>query len=202
MPNNITLTELEHDLLTELFNVGVGNAASALSTMVNQEILLSVPEIKILPTRELAWKLGLENLICSVSQKMTGAFSAQSMLLFPEEDTPEIIRQLLGKNIPEDSIQELQKEAFSEIGNIVLNACIGSFSNAVNKEFNIDLPVFLSGNPNEIFQSEEIDTETALFMRINLTLKNSEITGYMAFLMGSDSLENLKAILDNFLKKL
>lgn len=204
MTNKTLINELEIDLLTELFNVGVGNAAASLSTMVKQEIKLSVPQIEFLTTKELANKLGIENSICSVSQKMSGAFSAQSMLLFPEENGTEIVRQLLGPDVPEDSILELQKEAFSEIGNIVLNACIGSFSNAMSQEFDVDLPVFELGRPSDIFKLSDKNTgnDTALFIRIDLTLSTSKITGYMAFLMGALSLEQLKAVLTEMLSNL
>lgn len=204
MANNIKISDLELDLLTELFNLGVGNAAASLSTMVKQEIKLSVPEIEFLSTKELIRKLGIENSICSVSQRMSGPFSAQSMLLFPEENGPQIVRQLLGEDIPEDSIIELQKEAFSEIGNIVLNACIGSFSNAINKEFSVGLPEFELGRPDDILKTIDTnsDNESALFIRIDLTLSNSKITGHIAFLMGTLSLENLKKLLEDILSNI
>ena len=204
MANKIEITELELDLLTELFNLGVGQAAASLSTMVKQEIKLSVPQIEFLATSELITKLGIKNSICSVSQKMDGPFSAQSMLIFPEENGSEIVRQLLGADIPDDSIVELQKEAFSEIGNIVLNACIGSFSNAINEEFSVDLPEFELGRPDDILRISDTsnDDESALFIRVELTLSTSKITGYMAFLMGTHSIENLKKELEKILSNI
>ncbi len=199
MPDTIKLSELEEDLLTELFNLGVGNAAASLSIMVKQEIKLSVPLIEFLTVKELANKLGNDNSICSVSLSVSGPFSAQSMLLFPEENSMEIVRKLLGEDLPEDTLIELQKEAFSEIGNIVLNACIGSLSSALNEEFTLDLPVFELAKPDKLLSVSKNKNETALFIRINLTLSASEITGYMAFLMGALSLEQLKNILSKML---
>ena len=202
MPKSIELTELELDILTEMFNLGVGKAAAALSTMVKQEIHLSVPQIEFLPIAELALKLGSDNTICSVSQSLSGPFSAQSMLLFPEENSLEIVRQLLGQDLPDETIAELQQEAFSEIGNIVLSACICSFSEALDEEFIINLPVFELSKPLDLLNVAENKNETALFIRINLTLSESEITGYMAFLMGTLSLEQLKDVLTKMLANL
>jgi chemotaxis protein CheC len=195
----IELSELEQDLLTEMFNLGVGKAAASLSTMVKQEIKLSVPHIEFLTVAELADKLGADSAICSVSQVMNGPFSAQSMLLFPEDNSMEIVRQLLGQDLPDDTIAELQQEAFSEIGNIVLNACIGSFSSALNAEFKVDLPVFELSKPVDLLNVSEHEHDTALFIRIDLTLSASEITGYLAFLMGSLSLKQLKEVLEKVL---
>jgi chemotaxis protein CheC len=202
MPSSIQLSELEEDLLTELFNLGVGNAAASLSEMVKQEITLSVPKIEFLSIEQLAYKLGGEKSICSVSQIVSGPFTAQSMLLFPEENSLEIVRQLLGNDLPDDTLLELQKEAFSEIGNIVLNACIGSFSNALKEEFEVDLPVFDLSKPDELLKLSNYEKDTALFIRIDLTLSSSQITGYMAFLMGSLSLKQLKETLEKMLANL
>ena len=202
MPNSLQLSELEEDLLTELFNLGVGNAAASLSEMVKQEIKLSVPYIEFLSLAQLANKLGGENSICSVSQIVSGPFTAQSMLLFPEENSIEIVRQLLGNNLPDDTLLELQKESFSEIGNIVLNACIGSFSTALKEEFAVDLPVFELAKPGELLKLSDQEQDTALFIRIDLTLSSSQITGYLAFLMGSISLEKLKEALEKMLANL
>jgi len=202
MANPVSLSELEEDLLTELFNLGVGNAAASLSTMVKQEIKLSVPEIEFLTITELANKLGGDKTLCSVSQIVSGPFNAQSMLLFPEENSIDIVRKLLGEELPEETVTELQNEAFSEIGNIVLNACIGSFSAALDEEFKLDLPVFELAKPSDLFNLSKNRNETALFIRINLTLSASEITGYMAFLMGTLSLEQLKDVLAKMLSRL
>ncbi len=202
MPEDLALAELEIDLLTEIFNLGVGNAAASLSIMVKQEINLSVPYIEFLTIRELTNKLGTDTNICSVSQHITGPFTAQSIMLFPEDNSLEIVRQLLGTDLPDDTAAELQQEAFSEIGNIVLNACIGSFSEALNAEFKIDLPKYQLSKPYNLIGISQNSNDTALFIRINLTLSSSEISGYMAFLMGELSLGQLKIIMSNMLKNI
>ena len=198
-----SLTELETDYLSEIFNIGVGNAASSLSQMVKQEIKLSVPELSFLSSTELIELLGSKNLLSSVSQKMDGPFSAQSMLLFPDADSLEIVRKLLGEHLSDEGIAELQNEAMSEIGNIVLNACIGSLSQSFDMTFQIDLPEFNRATPDDILKSKHLDRESLiLFIRIELTLSESKITGYLAFLLGFESFsilhDQIKAKLSQF----
>lgn len=197
MTNIPKLNELEIDYLSEVFNIGVGNAAASLSQMVNQPIKLSVPEFTFLSAEDLIVLLGKENLLCSVSQKMQGLFAAQSLLLFPENDSFEIVRQMLGDHLSDESIAELQNEAMSEIGNIVLNACIGSLSESLGTSFNIDLPEFERATPKNILKSKNLSSDDLiLFIRIELTLSESKISGYLAFLIGFESFsilnENLK----------
>ena len=198
------LNDLENDFLSEIFNIGVGNAAASLSLMVNQPIKLSVPELTFLSSEDLIELLGRQDLLCSVSQKMSGPFTAQSLLLFPEYDSLEIVRKMLGEHLSDESIAELQNEAMSEIGNIVLNACIGSLSQTLGENFKIDLPEFERSTPGVILESKNLDTrELILFIRIELTLSESKISGYLAFLLGFESFsvlhENIKTQIGNLL---
>lgn len=203
MDNTPQLDELEIDLLNEIFNLGVGNAASSLSQMVKQEIKLSVPELSFLSIGQLANTLGKDSLLSSVSQKVEGPFSAQSIVIFPDSDSLEIVRRLLGENISDEGLAELQNEAMSEIGNIVLNACMGSLSQSFGSAFNIDLPEFERSTPVDLIQRRQLDNESLiLFIRIELTLSESKITGYLAFLMGVESFSKLHAILKKTLSGL
>lgn len=202
MANTPELSELEQDLLGELFNIGVGNAAASLSQMVQQEVKLSVPEVEFVTVSELANHLGKNQSICSVAQYMDGPFKARSMLLFPEESSIEVVRKMLGSHLTDEAVADLQQEALSEIGNIVLNACIGSFAQAINAEFKVDLPQFELSKPSELLNVSGNSNDIILFIRIDLTLSESEITGYLAFLLGSLSLEQLHKILQTMLGKM
>ncbi|MCW9046674.1 MAG: hypothetical protein OQK46_01240 [Gammaproteobacteria bacterium] len=201
MTKAIELTGPELDMLTEIFNLGVTNAASSLSTMLKQKTTFSVSHIEFTSVAEFANELGSENTICSVSEMLSGSFSAQSMLLFSEKNSLEIVRHLIGQSLPEETVEELQQEAFSEIGNIILNACIGSFAESLNSEFEIGFAIFELSNPLDLLNVSENTNYTALFMRINLLLSSDEITGYMAFLMGPKSLQQLKEVISQLLAK-
>lgn len=86
----VRLTELEHDALVELFNIGVGQAASAMSEIVNETVTMSVPAISFL-TRATAAKLltsrsSGNGRLCGISQHYSGAFDTEAILMFPEEE--------------------------------------------------------------------------------------------------------------------
>ena len=145
MPKQVLLDELEHDLLVELFNIGVGRAADSLSQIVNQEIKLSVPDIEHISVNQLAIKLGNGQEICSVSQYMKGSFEANTILLFPQHSSMEVVSKMLGEGVSAETLAELHQEGFSEIGNIVLNACIGAFGESIEEVFDVSLPVYSMG---------------------------------------------------------
>lgn len=194
----MNLTELEQDLLLELFNIGVGRAADSLSQMVNQEVVLSVPDVELITIERLSTKLGSQKISC-VTQHINGSFDAQSLLLFPEEASLQIVRLMLGDQLSDETIAELHQEGFSEVGNIVLNACIGSLSHSINEKFTIDLPEYDIGDPHNLLNVDNQGQEAVLFIKINLKLKNSNVEGFLAFLLGSMSLNKLHTLLKSML---
>ncbi|MCW8930395.1 MAG: chemotaxis protein CheC [Gammaproteobacteria bacterium] len=194
------LTELELDLLTELFNVGIGRSASALSEMLKQEIKLSVPEISFCSLEELLQQFKSEDSIISISQDISGPFDMQSMLLFPESGSLDVIRAMLGDHLSDEMATELQQEAFTEIGNIVLNACIGIIAKMLDDTFTIDLPKFSDEKPENLFKRSYLhDSQIIMSMQVDLTLTSNCVSGHIAFILGSVSMDNIKGHLNKII---
>jgi chemotaxis protein CheC len=124
------LTELQCDALGEIFNIGVGRAASSLSQIVNDEVLLSAPAVLVVPREKAAeLLLGKEfRQFSSVSQNFSGPFDAQAMLIFPEVNALEIVRLMVGPHMSIEELSEFEQEAMCEVGNIILNACMSSLA--------------------------------------------------------------------------
>lgn len=194
------LSELEQDYLVELFNIGIGKAANSLSQIVNQEIVLSVPAVEYITVADLNTKMGEHKDICSVSQSVQGKFSANSMLLFPEESSLEVVKKMLGEGYSNETIAELHQEGFTEIGNIVLNACIGSLGESFQEEFKVGLPYYQIGSTSKVIQIPENDN--ILFIRINLMLSESKVQGYLVFLLESLSFTQFKSMLNKMINGL
>jgi len=194
------LTELEQDYLVELFNLGIGKAADSLSQIVNQEIILSVPAVEYITIADLNKKMGEHKDICSVSQSVQGQFSANSMLLFPEESSLEVVKKMLGEGYSNETIAELHQEGFTEIGNIVLNACIGSLGESFQEEFKVGLPYYQIGSTSTVIQIP--DDDNILFIRINLMLSESKVEGYLVFLLERLSFTQFKSMLNKMINGL
>jgi len=200
----IDLNPIETDLLTEVLNIGVGQAAASLSQLVNQEIQLSVPAIELKQCQDFIQTLGENRKICGISQTLSGPFKAESILLFAEENSLAIVKEMLGHEVTDEQLTDLQQEALVEIGNIVLNACIGGISKALNTDFAVALPEFNTGMPHDLLQRYRGHSEEGivLLMQIELNLKRSAICGYMAFILQPISLVQLKQCLNEMLSKI
>lgn len=195
-----SLNELEYDLLTELFNIGVGRAAASLGEMLNQEIQISVPEISFCTVNELLRNFDEHGDVISISQEISGPFDMQSMLIFPTSGSNEVIRSMLGNHLTDEMATELQQEAFTEIGNIILNACIGIIAKTLDENFVVDLPHFSEDQLERIFIDQLANTDQMIMsMRVDLILTSSAISGYIAFVLGSVSMERIRAQLNKML---
>jgi len=223
----IALTELEHDALLEIFNIGVGQAAAAMSGIVNEEVTMSVPSISFLSRGDAAQLLDEAHRnnaavgsgtagnssgnssgnsggnsggdsangerICGVSQHYEGAFSTEALLMFPEFKSLEIVRLMVGEAVPLAELTCMEQEAMSEIGNIILNACVGTLANIFEHELQGSLPVYHLGTSDEILDATGTRADTVVMMlHIDFILQKHQIHGYVAFILDVTALTDLK----------
>ncbi|WP_395401436.1 chemotaxis protein CheC [Pseudoduganella sp. UC29_106] len=201
----IRLSELELDALVELFNIGVGQAASAMSEIVNETVTMSVPSISFL-TRSAAAKLlttksSGSGRICGISQRYTGAFQTDAILMFPEEKSQQIVRLMVGQSMPLEELSQMEQEAMSEIGNILLNSCVGALANIFERELNGSLPDYRVGYSDDLMASAGAPEAMVLMLHIEFTIERQQITGDVAFIMDLTALEDLKAHVDSYLAR-
>ncbi len=199
--NDFQLSEIQLDLLKELFNLGVGGAANSLSQLANQEVLLSVPTLIVETPEQLANRLGNKDVI-SVSQEMDGPFAMNSLIVFHPEDSFGVVKQMLNQHLSDETLAEMQSEALTEIGNIVLNACIGVISEALDESFSIDLPIFKDTHANNLV-SHAVDRkkDLPLSILVKIELKINLINGHLVFILNTDSMNSLRKTLDSMLEK-
>jgi chemotaxis protein CheC len=199
------LTELQHDALIETFNLGVGKAADAMSHIVNAEVIMSVPKI-IFQTRAEAAKMlgsGEARRICAITQYYEGTFNTEAILMFPEEKSLEIVRLMVGDQITLEELTEMEQEAMSEIGNIILNSCMGALADISGKELHGSLPVYHVGTGDAILSTSGNPWEgLVLTLQIDFNIETHQINGYVAFLLDMSALENLQHYIDQYIARL
>jgi len=198
----IALSEDQTDALVEIFNISIGRAAAALSSMVNEEIALSVPSLEFMPVRAAGKRLYGDNAqpICGVTQHFDGPFQTEAILMFPKDRSLEIVRMMLGESYSVDELSELEQEAMGEIGNILLNACIGSIANITESHFDSTLPEVRLGVGDDLLRvNDKSETDSVLLIYIDFAIATRTIQGYMAFMMDVPSINGLIESVDRFL---
>ena len=174
------------DALTEIFNIGIGHAAGVLSELVNDEILLTVPELGV--TRhtdfvKIAGALWTEP-ASIVRQSFQGPFKGDALLIFPARESLELVRILLAEPTPIETMTELEREALLEVGNIILNACLSCIADLLDQEITNALPLYLESDPAAMVNALITDPDWyVIFLRIDFTVKRQNMRGNILFVL-------------------
>jgi chemotaxis protein CheC len=197
----MVLDETERDALSELVNLGVSRAASSLRVMVDQEILLSVPGVAIVPRGQAARMIGGHETtkLIAVRQDFEGDFSGSALLIFPEAKSLDLVRAITGGELPLEDIVALEHEALAETGNIILNNCLATMANSLRRTLHVSLPDIFRGDGKELFRPSAVGeaSDVVLVLYINFTINHRDITGYIAMLMDLPALRGLQDLLQD-----
>ena len=177
MPQSfIALSEIEHDALTELVNIGVSRAAAGLRQMVGEEILLSVPSIDVVGHKTAIALIGERegDELVAVRQDFSGAFAGRALLIFPQAKSLELARAVVGDEMQSDDIAAMEQEALAETGNVILNGCLASMANMLRRSLTMSLPEVLHGDGARLFEFGEqpANDGLVLFLYINFAMRD------------------------------
>jgi chemotaxis protein CheC len=201
----IVLEELELDALTELVNLGVSQAALSLARMVKDEVILSVPRVTLVGRAEAIQLLSQQDVrkLVAVHQIFEGDITGRALLIFPEAKSLELVRAVVGGELSLEEITELEQEALAEIGNVILNGCLGTMANTLERSLKISLPEIVQGSANDFFSLEPppVGGAMVMFIYINFTVRQRDIDGYIALMMDMPSLESLKVLLGQYIRR-
>jgi chemotaxis protein CheC len=195
------LTEIEHDAIAEIANMGVSRAATSLRQLVGEQVLLSVPAVNIV-SRQTASRFvekgGAQKLV-AVQQSFEGPFSGRALLIFPQAQSLELVRSIVGDQHSLEDVIDLEEEALAETGNIILNACLATIANVLRRTMRMSLPAVVRGDGDMLFEVGADNGNLVLFLYIDFTVKNRDIHGFIALLMDLPSISALKAIVRDFI---
>jgi len=197
------LTEIERDALSEVSNIAMARASNSLRQMVEHQVLLSVPSVEIL-SHDAAARLvaGPDNpKLVAVRQDFSGAFSGRALLIFAEAKSLELVRVVVGRELPLEDIVDLEDEALAETGNIILNSWIATIANLLKQGLKMSLPVVMRGDGKHVFESAPNRDNLVLFLHIKFEISKKEIDGYVALLMDIPSLDELRSLIADFVTR-
>ena len=201
------LTTLQQDALIELINIGFGRAAAALSKLTGHRVQLEVPQVTMCPIEEMADRLRpmLGNELATVHQIFSGPVEGDALLVLDQRSAA-ILKELLTNEpaLPLE-IDRSAREVVTEIGNILLNACLGTFGNLLKVQVSFSVPHLTLETLGSVVESIAVDREGlryALIVHSSFRLRDSSLTGYLVIVLGVASLERLIAALEQWEREL
>ncbi len=195
------LDELELDALTELVNIGVSRAATSLAKMCGEEVTLTVPAAVAVSAQEAARMIddGSREKLVGVEQEYTGEISGRALLIFPELNSLELVKAVAGAAVNAEDIPAMAPEALLETGNVVLQACLGSLANMLQRNLDISTPILVEGAASDLL--ERIASERVVFVYVNFVLSGRQVRGYIALLMDLAAFTALKRLVGDFVRR-
>jgi chemotaxis protein CheC len=190
------LTAVQEDALIELLNIGFGRAGASLSQLTGHRVLLEVPHVSIHPVSEVAVSLDrvIQSDVASVHQIFSGVVSGDALLIL-DQNGAAILKELLTNEpalpLPIDASA---REVITEVGNILLNACLGTFGNLLKVQVSFSVPQLSLESVSGILESLRVDQHDiryALVVHAGFKLRDAEVRGYLVIVLSVASLDRL-----------
>jgi len=119
------------DALTEVASIGAGHAATALSLLTGQRIMIDVPMVTLGMLSELVPKIApADARIVGITMEMQGSLNGQTLLALPMATAARLADLMLGRSHPSDvdGFDVLEESALREAGNILGGAYMTALS--------------------------------------------------------------------------
>lgn len=128
------LEDSQFDVLKEIGNIGAGNATTALATMLNIKVDMSVPNVALLPFDNISSFIGSEEqTVVGILLEIQGDIDGMMMFLFDMKSAHHLVNSLMMRDVHQDEngmadFSEMEMSSLNEIGNIVSGSYLSALS--------------------------------------------------------------------------
>ncbi len=188
------LQPLEHDALTELFNIGLHRAAASLSDVAGQRIVMDAPRLWACSIDEIQGQLAglVEGDLATVHQIFGGKVAGDAVLLLEYDKAALLTGELTHGEVGlGGQLDQSAREVLAEVGNIVLSACLSAFGDILKVAVTFSVPRMRVESVEELIRSiviGEEELQLALIAATRFQLSQLEVGGYLIFVLGLTSL--------------
>ncbi|GAB7080620.1 chemotaxis protein CheC [Megalodesulfovibrio paquesii] len=195
-------SEMQLDLLRELINVGIGRAAAAINQLTNSHVILSIPRVQVLRVAEvLAEAEGMvEGHVSVVELGFDGLFTGSAVLIFAPNEATRLVEILLGDTPSPEEIHLMHAGTLQEVGNLVLNAVMGSIANILGDSFTYLPPDHFETPFADLLLHDATEASVILIARTSFILENHVVEGTVLVIFKQGSFTALLEAVDATLR--
>lgn len=190
------LTERQADALSELINIAFARTGAALSELTGHRVVLNPPEVAVYRSEELRGALAkfVPGDIASIHQVFAGPVAGDAVLLLNYAGAVQLTDLLIDGHKPSPYLDESAREVLTEVGNILLNACLGMFGNLLNVHVTFSVPRLHLETLDELISSitaNKPELHYALVVYTAFLVRDSSVKGFLVIVLSVDSLDRL-----------
>ena len=137
--------------------------------------------------------------IASVHQVFSGPVAGDALLVLDQRSGGMLKELLTNEPALPLSIDASAREVIAEVGNILLNACLGMFGNLLKVQVSFAVPHVTLEGLEALVESVVVEREGlryALVVHAGFRLKNSSVTGYLIIVLSVASIDRLLRAID------
>jgi chemotaxis protein CheC len=198
----VNVEQLDQDALTELFNIGLHRAASSLSDLTGQRIIVDLPRLWICPIEETHARLVdlLEGDLATVHQIFRGTVTGDAVLVLDYESATRLAALMTHGGVGLGGrLDQSAREVLAEVGNVILSSCLSSFGDMLQVSVSFSVPRMHVESLDGLLRSLRVDTEDlnfALLAATRFRLTEGEVGGYLIIAVGMSSLSLIARALE------
>jgi len=192
----VKLTERQRDALSELINIAFARTGAALSELTGHRVLLDPPEVAVYRSEELRGALAkfVPGDVASIHQVFAGPVAGDALLLLNYAGAVQLTDLLTDEDKPSNFLDESAREVLTEVGNILLNACLGMFGNLLNVHVTFSVPRLHLETLDELLASitsDKAEMHYALVIYTAFQIRDSSVKGFLVIVLSVASLDRL-----------
>ena len=190
------LSERQRDALSELINIAFARTGAALSELTGHRVLLNPPEVAVYRTEELRPALAkfVPGDVASIHQVFAGPVAGDALLILNYAGAVQLTDLLTDGPQSSVFLDDSAREVLTEVGNILLNACLGMFGNLLNVHVTFSVPRLHLETLDDLIESTTTDkTEMhyALVVYTAFQIRDSSVKGFLVIVLSVASLDRL-----------
>lgn len=186
------------DFLTEIINIGLGRAGTVLGEISGEHVSLTVPDLVTCRVNELPYHLSIfgQGEILTVSLGFSGIISGDAMLVLSPFSGRILSHQLFSELLDGEMSEEDLGNAVTELGNIVVNYFVGSWSKIFCDRFEFGVPVYQRRSLEEVVAEKAGKDLHAVCAEAHVDIPECFVVASLVTLFDQSSLERLVGSLE------
>jgi len=180
-----SLSAIQIDALREVGNIGAGNAAIALSQMVDKKVDLSVPKASLQPLVCIPELVGgPETPVAGIYLNIAGDCTGSILLLLEKESADSLAALMVTKEMDAgEGLSVVKRSALQETGSILSGAYLSALGQLTGLLFRPSVPGFAMDMAGAIMDYVLVDLgateENVLVVETDFTVSGVKILGHL-----------------------
>ncbi len=165
---------LEMDAIGEILNISLGASATAVSTMLDRRVDITVPTVMISNKENFEFTY-MEPAVAVEITYVTG-LSGNNIMLLKRHDVKVIVEILMGTEIPEEEFElnDINMSAIREVMNQMMGSSSTALAELLGEPVNISTPTSFEINTvAEFAEKYLLDDQPMVVVRFSLKVENS-----------------------------